>query len=44
MGMLNQLTIIYFDGRNFNQLSLITKISSINILKSKRRVYGLLGE
>lgn len=44
MGVLNQSKIVTYDGRNLNQIGFASKISGIALIKSKRRLYGLIGE
>lgn len=44
IGILSLNKIIVYDCKSVNQISVAAKVSSVNILKHKRRLYGLLGE
>ena len=44
IGIVSQNKLIVYDGKSINQTTLTSKVSSVNLLKSKRRLYGLMGE
>jgi hypothetical protein len=44
IGLLTPLKLFVYDFKTINQISLLTKASCVNILKTKRKIYGLLGE
>lgn len=42
--MLNPNTLLFWNGKKIEKISLLTKISSISIMRIKKQTYGLLGE
>lgn len=43
IGRINPTTLLFYDGRNFEKLNLLSKISTARLLKGKRSYYGILG-